>query len=596
MPTGFALGNGGVYLGEGTDLVHLADTDGDERADRRRILFSGFGTDDTHQNINSFTWSPDGELLFCQGMHAYSRVETAWGIRRADDSAVWRFNPRNLTLQPYLSPKISCDNPWGINFGRWGEMFLKGYDYQVYDASPAMIPTTHLFRMQDGYGLLGQTASKSMAVEFVETSHLPPDMQDCLLIAGYKDQSIERLSLVNEGSGIKGHRLPKLVTSQHRSFRPVDIRIGPDGAIYVADWYNAIIGHYQASFRNPARDQLHGRIWRITANGRPLVKPPRLVDIPDAELVDQMRHEERWVRYQAKRLLADLPTDRAMAALNQWLEELQPDDPAYEHHLYEALGIAASHGVVDEELLGQLLRAREPYGRAFATRMVGRWHSRLPNALKLLRQQIVDSHPRVRMEAIVAASHLRSPRAIEVAVLAMNRPLDRPLEFALTQTVHALAPQWLPALARGDELFAGRTDHAAFVYGQVASEPTARALRSMVESTVDDQPNRIGLPKQLVHVGDADDLTLALQESVESPELIHELRIASSTRPMAPSGNMAEPIRQHLGTTLASVRISALSIARRWKVRGLEALIDVHRNPRKPTGSLLPVPNPTQTT
>ena len=71
MPTGFALGHGGAYIGQGNDLLHLKDTDGDGKADMRRVLLTGFGTGDTHQNINSFTWSPGGELLFCQGLHAF---------------------------------------------------------------------------------------------------------------------------------------------------------------------------------------------------------------------------------------------------------------------------------------------------------------------------------------------------------------------------------------------------------------------------------------------------------------------------------------------------------------------------------------------
>ena len=76
MPTGLALGHGGAYIGNGPDLIHVRDTDGDGKADRREVLFSGFGTGDTHQNINSFAWTPGGELLFCQGLHCFSRVQT----------------------------------------------------------------------------------------------------------------------------------------------------------------------------------------------------------------------------------------------------------------------------------------------------------------------------------------------------------------------------------------------------------------------------------------------------------------------------------------------------------------------------------------
>ena len=77
MPTGFALGHGGVYLAEGPDLLHLRDTDGDGKADQREVLFTGFGTGDTHQNINSLTWSPGGELFFCQGLHCFSSTFTS---------------------------------------------------------------------------------------------------------------------------------------------------------------------------------------------------------------------------------------------------------------------------------------------------------------------------------------------------------------------------------------------------------------------------------------------------------------------------------------------------------------------------------------
>ena len=89
MPTGFALGHGGAYIGQGNDLLHLVDADGDDKADSRRVLLSGFGTGDTHQNINSLTWSPGGELFFCQGLHSFSRVETPWGIRRLDEHGSW---------------------------------------------------------------------------------------------------------------------------------------------------------------------------------------------------------------------------------------------------------------------------------------------------------------------------------------------------------------------------------------------------------------------------------------------------------------------------------------------------------------------------
>lgn len=91
MPTGFALGHGGAYIGQGSDLLHLEDIDGDDKADTRRVLLTGFGTGDTHQNINSFTWSPGGELFFCQGLHwdAAQAFASQLGIANRVASIKW---------------------------------------------------------------------------------------------------------------------------------------------------------------------------------------------------------------------------------------------------------------------------------------------------------------------------------------------------------------------------------------------------------------------------------------------------------------------------------------------------------------------------
>ena len=91
-----------------------------------------------------------------------------------------------------------------------------------------------------------------------------------MLSGGYINNAVWSLKIEDNGAGFRITDLPPLITSTHGSFRPVDVKIGPDGAIYLCDWYNPIIGHYQASFRHPDRDKAHGRIWRITYKGRPL--------------------------------------------------------------------------------------------------------------------------------------------------------------------------------------------------------------------------------------------------------------------------------------------------------------------------------------
>ena len=267
MPTGFALGHGGVYVGEGPDLIFLRDSDRDDRADSREVLLSGFGHGDTHQNISNLTWGPDGRLYFTQGLHTFTRVETPWGIVRGDTAGFWRFHPGTQKLEPFGFPSLVSQNPCGVAFDPKGNLFIKSNNRELIFSTPALVPTTNPMNLVP-IASVGATPGKSMGGEFVQSAHLPDWLQGHILIAGYYSHRVTAFPLVPDGSGFARVDPVELLFSDHESFRPVDIRIGPDGAIYIADWFNPIIGHYQASLRHPDRDRSHGRIWRMTAKGR----------------------------------------------------------------------------------------------------------------------------------------------------------------------------------------------------------------------------------------------------------------------------------------------------------------------------------------
>ena len=112
-----------------------------------------------------------------------------------------------------------------------------------------------------------------MGGEVVASAHLPDWLQGHLLISGYYAHGIHAFPLIKKGAGYAKVEPVELMVAGHESFRPVGTRIGPDGAIYIADWFNPIIGHYQASLRHPDRDREHGRIWRMTAKDRDLSNP-----------------------------------------------------------------------------------------------------------------------------------------------------------------------------------------------------------------------------------------------------------------------------------------------------------------------------------
>ena len=110
--------------------------------------------------------------------------------------------------------------------------------------------------------------------EIVGTSHFPDHWQGRLIVGGYINNAVWTMTIHDDGAGFLLKDAEPLITSTHGSFRPVDVKFGPDGALYLCDWYNPIIGHYQASFRHPDRDRTRGRIWRVTAKGRALAEKP----------------------------------------------------------------------------------------------------------------------------------------------------------------------------------------------------------------------------------------------------------------------------------------------------------------------------------
>jgi hypothetical protein len=196
----------------------------------------------------------------------------------------------------------------------------------------------------------------------------------------------------------------------------------------------------QHNLRDSSRDHQHGRVYRVTAVGRPLLTPAKIAGQPIPQLLDLLKEPENRVRYRAKIELSGRDTAQVMTALDAWISRLDSADPQYEHHMMEALWVRQWHNRVDESLLKRMLLSREPWARAAATRVFCYWRDRIANPLALLKVQMNDEHPGVRLEAVRAASFFKSSEAASIALESLNYPQDRFLKFSLDQTMDVLKP------------------------------------------------------------------------------------------------------------------------------------------------------------
>ena len=479
IPTGFELGDGGVYVAQQPNLVFLRDTNGDGRADVRKTILHGFGTEDSHHSIHTFTWGPGGGLYFQEGTFLHSQVETPYGPVRLEEAGVWRYEPRTEKLSVFVSYPFA--NPWGHAVDRWGQNFISDAsngDNYYGTAFSGHVDYPRKQRAMQKWTLT--TVRPTCGIEFVRSRHFPDAAQGNFLmnnVIGF--QGIKQYRVQEEGSGFVGVEIEPLLQSSDPNFRPIALQFGPDGALYVGDWFNPLIGHMQYSIRDERRDRRHGRVWRITAKGRPLLEPPRIHDQPIAAQLDLLKAYEDRTRYHARLALRAQPTDAVVRALAEWTSRLDASDPEHEHHLLEALWVYQHHDVVEPTLLRRLLQAKEFRARAAATRVLHHWFGRMDGAMPLMKTLVNDPAPRVRLEAVRALSFVPTGEAAELALDALRHPLDYYLQYVLDSTIATLEKAWKPILTSGRPFSAANPEGLAFVLGRLEARELAALPRSL---------------------------------------------------------------------------------------------------------------------
>ncbi len=478
-PTGFEFAEGGVLVAQAPDLVFLKDNDGDDKADVRKRVLSGLDSADTHHTANSFTLDPGGALYFQEGTFHHTQVETPYAptLRNAN-AGIYRYEPKTQKFDAYVTYGFA--NPHGHAFDRWGQdIVVDGTGANPYHGA---LFSGHLDYPNKHAGppqVYRQRTRPCPGVEFLTSRHFPDDFQGNLLVPNVIGfQGILRYKIDDDGASLAGTELEPILSSTDENFRPADIETGPDGAIYFTDWQNPVIGHMQHNLRDPSRDRIHGRIYKVTHEGRPLLKPAKVAGEPIEKLLDLLKEPEDRTRSRAKIELGARATDQVLAALAKWRDGLDKNDPEYEHHMAEALWVQQYHNAVDDALLKRMLNSPNAKARAAAVRVLCYSRDKVPGALELLKEKAADPDARVRMESVRAASFFALPEAVEVPLISAEHPTDPYLDYVRNETMKAVEPHWKKAVAEGKPIRFTSDAGARFFLKSVSNEELLKMPRS----------------------------------------------------------------------------------------------------------------------
>jgi putative heme-binding domain-containing protein len=310
IPIGVQPVPGGAIVYSIPNLYYMPEKEG--VAGGKEVLYSQYGFRDTHGMTGEFVWGFDGWLYCCHGFSNTSKVKGKdTDTLTMTSGNTYRVKLDGSKIESFTRGQV---NPFGMCTDNYGNLFtadchtrplyqlLKGAFYPSFGAphdglgfGPEMVTHDH-----------GSTAIAGIVS--LSDDVYPPEFRDNLLVGNVMTNRVNRDRLERHGSTLKGIEMPDFIACDDPWFRPVDLKLGPDGALYIADFYNRIIGHYEVDLKHPGRDREKGRIWRVVPldeNGKPKLHPVKnLLTARGDELVASLNYPNLTVRLNATHMLA----------------------------------------------------------------------------------------------------------------------------------------------------------------------------------------------------------------------------------------------------------------------------------------------------
>jgi glucose/arabinose dehydrogenase len=440
IPSGIAVGHGGVWVANAPDILFLQDTSGDGKADKREVVVTGFGRDDTHELPNSLCWGPDGYLYGLNGVFNHSHVKQN-GKDFQFTCAMFRIDPRTREFEVFAE---GTSNPWGIAWDPEGSAFISacvidhlwhitesGYYHRQGGPYP---PFT--WKIESIVDYKHQLAAYC-GIEYFDSDAYPAEYRDRLYMGNIHGGCINVDEVSRSGSTYRGKPAPDFLTANDVWFMPVSQKIGPDGCLYVLDWYDRFHCYQDARAHPDKVDRGHGRLYRVRYKGTKRAKPFDLTKESGNDLIARLHSPNLFYRSLAQRVLVE----RSDGATNKKLEALVLNNETSHKTRMHALWSLVGQGKLDAEFHDKLITSADASLRAWGVRAAGNFATIEDGLRDKIAAMSADESADVLLQVAIAADKIEGldPLAIWVQVLA-NSGDDALIPHIVWQNLHPQLP------------------------------------------------------------------------------------------------------------------------------------------------------------